>query len=183
MPGSVDTFNKEIENFIKLNTMDSILDIGPGSGKYGKMASAAIPHCKRIAVEAFEKYIDMFKLNDIYHEVHCSTLQDYVDSHMNDVYGTVIMGDVIEHLPKSQGIDYLHKLSYMCHSMVVVYPHDSRQLAEGGNQFERHISRWCEDDFKAFNSATHYRRGNTSVVFIKNVFHLHDANRGNIVKL
>ncbi len=44
-----------------------------------------------------------------------------MESAPDSLWDRVVLGDVIEHLPKSKGIDLIHRLSYMASNIIVVY--------------------------------------------------------------
>ena len=74
---------------------------------------------------------------------------------MDDVrlaYGAVIIGDVIEHLPKSAGVDLLHFLVYRSKVIFVKFPVQLAQNDWEGHVSEAHISIWSDVDFALFDS-------------------------------
>jgi hypothetical protein len=52
MPYSVPTFDSELELYFRQVRHDSVVDIGPGEGKYGKMLRRVHPETKLIGVES-----------------------------------------------------------------------------------------------------------------------------------
>ena len=74
---------------------------------------------------------------------------------MDDVrpaYGAVIVGDVIEHLPKSAGTDLLHFLVYRSKVIFVKFPVQLVQNDWEGHVSEAHVSVWSDVDFASFDS-------------------------------
>jgi hypothetical protein len=66
------------------------------------------------------------------------------------VYDGIILGDVLEHLPKSQGVDLVNFLVYRCKLMIVIYPIGSIQNNWEHYEHEAHISVWGQDDWQPF---------------------------------
>jgi phospholipid N-methyltransferase len=107
MPSSAPTFDSELELYFRQVHHDSVVDIGPDEGKYGRMLRRAQPKSRLISVEIDPGYVKQYKLRDIYDEV---LVQDAAEP-MNDLdraFDAVILGDCIEHLRKSVGLDLLY---------------------------------------------------------------------------
>jgi predicted TPR repeat methyltransferase len=69
MPYSAPTFDSEVELYFKQVRHDSVLDIGAGEGKYGRILRRARPKIRLIGVEVDAGYVEQYKLRDIYDEV------------------------------------------------------------------------------------------------------------------
>ena len=140
MPYSSPLFDETILNqLIKLNP-SSILDIGPGAGKYGKLLRNALPKCKIDAVEPTKKYINQFGLNSIYNTIYEMNIEEYLDKHPKHRYEVVIMGDILEHLYRSKVIDYIDFLLYKSNWILCVWPTNLPQDDYEGNGYECHRS-------------------------------------------
>lgn len=61
------------------------------------------------------------------------------------------MGDVLEHMPKSQGVDFINFMVYRCKTMLIVYPIGRIQNEYKDSQYEAHISVWGINDFDNFD--------------------------------
>ena len=106
MPYSSTAFKEEVKAHLLENipTMSRVLDVGPGSGTYGMMLNS-----ERIvdAVEIFEPYIHMFNLRDKYTNVYNGNILSF----NLDPYDYIIMGDVLEHIPKYEAVNLINKIN------------------------------------------------------------------------
>jgi SAM-dependent methyltransferase len=143
-----DRITKKVLKNVKV---EKFLDIGSGAGKYGKMVRAFHPKAKSIGVEIDSSYIDEFKLNEIYDEVWCMSANDLIEKKIEESYDLVIIGDCIEHLRKSQGIDLLNFLVYRTKYILVHYPNRYIQGVVDEHTHEAHISFWTESDFQGLD--------------------------------
>lgn len=134
-------------SILQITKPDKILDIGCGAGKYGFMSKSAIPSAKRIGIEVERKYVEKFKLNEIYDEVRIGDAWEILKNTVNESYDLVIIGDSIEHMPKSVGIDLLNFLTYRSKFILVLTPEFITQHEMDGVVEEAHISVWSEHDF------------------------------------
>lgn len=151
MPFSVDVFDGHVGELIGMLKPDSICDIGPGAGKYGKIARRVSQEknfpIQLTAIEVDRSYVDEFQLGDIYDHV-------IVDDAVNLIktpqihYDMVIIGDCIEHLRKSDGIDLLNFLLYRTAHIVVVFPEGFLQDGSDDHPAEAHLSAWGVEDFR-----------------------------------
>jgi len=134
MPYSYGEFKTQIRNHIVDNfpKHTRILDVGAGSGTYGKMLR---PHYKKIdAVEIFPEYVKNFKLEEIYNKVHIADILDF-----NFIpYNYVIMGDVLEHIPKEKAEALIRAIHYCGKNLMIAVPYQYEQGEEFGNIYETH---------------------------------------------
>jgi trans-aconitate methyltransferase len=123
------------------------LDLGAGAGKYGRILRRLCPTAHLRAVEVEQQYIDEFALLEIYDEVICSDATDLIASDIDRSYDLVVIGDCLEHMRKSDGLDLLNFLVYRCKYMLAVYPIRWLQGSWQGHASEAHISVWGAEDF------------------------------------
>jgi SAM-dependent methyltransferase len=164
MPYSSGLFDLDVERFIRAAQPRAVLDVGAGSGKYGVLVRRVSPQTHLTAIEIDLEYVERFKLREIYDDVLVSD----VETLMRDVDGEfdiVILGDVIEHLRKSVGIDLLNFLIYRARRILVIFPLRYRQGAFEGRAHEAHISVWSPSDFQ-WCSATSEERDDIAFVQI-----------------
>lgn len=64
----------------------------------------------------------------------------------------MIIGDCIEHMRKSEGLDLLNFLIYRSKHIVVVYPDRFQQDDWEGHAAEAHISTWSKADFEGWST-------------------------------
>jgi len=150
MPFSYDTFKPQIEDFLKKNSYSHVLDIGAGAGKYSDIVRAINPSVHIEAIEIDPDYISRFHLEDKYNKVHNQSVESWIDANLNKTYDIVIMGDVIEHLKKSVGLDALHFFIYRTRHIIIQWPLSMIQFDWEGHKHEHHISVWTEKDFEIF---------------------------------
>jgi phospholipid N-methyltransferase len=150
MPFSATEFDSEIELYFRLIRHESIVDIGPGEGKYGRMLRRVQPDTKLIGIELDADYVEQYKLRELYDEVWVSDAADL----MNDpdrTFDAVIIGDCIEHMRKSIGLDLLNFLVYRSKLIAVKFPLQIPQNAWQGHKSEAHLSVWSEHDFRGMD--------------------------------
>ena len=99
---SSDVFDKLSADLIARLAPASLLDIGPGQGKYGKLARSLVPACHTSAVEISATYVQSYGLDAIYDEVIIGDGAGLVadPAWRNRTYDLVVIGDCIEHMPK-----------------------------------------------------------------------------------
>jgi len=140
MPYSIPIFDDTIlKQLVALNPK-SILDIGAGAGKYGKLLRSALPDCKIDAVEPTPKYINDFGLKSIYNNIYEMNIEQYLDQNPKQRYEVVIIGDMLEHLYRSKVVDYLDFLLYKSHFVLCIWPTNFPQDDYNGNGYECHRS-------------------------------------------
>lgn len=135
----------------------SILDVGPGFGKYGILARDVleVPYGRydkkswnvRVdAVEAFSGYRNPV-YDFAYDNVYYGDILDVLDG--LPTYDMILLIDVLEHFPKEQGYQLLRKLKqHTAKCLLVSTPKNpARQDDYNGNTYERHQSRWAPLDF------------------------------------
>jgi hypothetical protein len=143
MPGSAEEGRKLMGDWIKMQAPRSVLDIGAGSGTYGKLMRQIAPDAYLVGVEAWEPYIDRFKLTTLYDQVVCEDVLRFIDRppHGLPRVDVVILGDVLEHVTQDHARDVwsaalvaARKAVYLS-IPIIHYP----QGHEEGNPFEEHV--------------------------------------------
>ena len=157
MPYSAMVFDEIIAALITKMRPTSVLDIGPGAGKYGLIVKALREQGVEIdslaAVEIDESYIEQFKLNDIYDMVQLGDASMLPDVGPDAQWDLVILGDVLEHFRKSRGTDLIEYLYYRTKYIILVVPIDYIQGAWEGHHAEAHISTWYPADFARYKAS------------------------------
>ena len=168
MPYSSFIFDKSIEEIIRLLKPQIFLDLGAGAGKYGELVKKISPSTKLTAVEIQRDYIKKFRLPSIYNEVWNISVTDLINPKYYDSNFDVIMiGDIIEHLKKSDGIDLLNFLIYRCRWIILEFPHHYLQNSVDGYHSEAHISVWTKDDFVSFERTQLYEKDTQRLVVLR----------------
>lgn len=167
MPFSESTFDQRIAGFIDTCKFKTYLDIGAGTGKYGRI----IREIKRkeayiIAVEPDVSYIKKYRLKSIYNQVIDQKIENYICGNPDFVVEMAIIGDCLEHLKKSDGIDLIHYLVYRTKAIIIVFPSKYIQFSYQGHLLEAHNSVWSEEDFGQFQHE-YIKEGFMNLVFLR----------------
>jgi hypothetical protein len=147
MPYSSAALDDVSETLIRSVSPARCLDVGPGAGKYGRLVRSIHQSADIVAVEIDAAYIEQFRLRDVYDEVLCGPASLLFDRDLDAAYDLVIIGDCLEHMRKSEGVDLLNFLAYRSKYILVVYPIRWIQGSWDGHRSEAHISVWSEADF------------------------------------
>jgi hypothetical protein len=174
MPFSENTFDDLAYGLVERIQVDRFLDIGAGNGKYGKLIKLLHPHSRRTAVEVERDYIERFALHTVYGEVLHMDAGHLIETRLEDTYDLAILGDCLEHMRKSTGVDLLSFLVYRVRYALVIYPERYLQGPWFGYRSEAHISNWSAHDFTGFDHLL-LRRGTTVAVCI-NGYQLSEAS-------
>ena len=159
MPTSFPVFNDLIAHHVKTLAPEVVLDIGPGSGKYGKIVRENIPTAALIAVEPTASYINEFGLSGIYDTVHNMRVQDFMVQHVRHKSNLVVIGDVLEHLFRSEVIDVLDFMLYRTDWLMALWPTNLPQNDEyENNAYEAHKSNFKLPELAALFDVHYYEK-------------------------
>ena len=150
LPDSSSLLDDKIENFLANCPSDNYLDIGTGRGKFGKMIKGLYPKARVVGIEPDKNVIDKCKLKKIYSEVIQAKANDLIHRCPDFKAGIVIMGDIIEHLKKSEGVDFLSFILYRCEYLIIKFPPAYLQFGIP-NPSDAHISFWYPEDFESLH--------------------------------
>ena len=164
MPYSDATFDDLTDTFVRQIQLSRCLDIGAGEGKYGKLVREFHPHVEIIGIEIESEYVERFELDKIYDSIWCMPANAIIDEKVDVNYDLVIIGDCLEHLRKSQGIDLLNFLIYRTRYLLIVYPERYLQGSWEGYLHEAHISFWGENDFAGLDYILFRRNSRVAVL-------------------
>lgn len=168
MPYSSFIFDKSIAEIIRLLKPESFLDLGAGAGKYGELAKRINSSIKLTAVEIEKDYITNFKLSSIYNEVWNISAIDLINpKYYDSTFDVIMIGDIIEHLKKSDGIDLLNFLIYRCRWIILEFPYRYLQNSVNGYHSEAHISVWAKDDFVSFDRTKLYAKDTQCLILLR----------------
>jgi len=132
-----------ITNEIFKNPNRKILDVGAGSGKWGKILCGSVYQLRNIivdAIEIWEPNIKKYKLKEIYNDVFNGDIMNFSSL---EKYDTIILGDVLEHLPKEKAIELIKRFTDK-QSIYLTIP-ISKCTQDGkvyGNPYETHLYQW-----------------------------------------
>ena len=132
MASSYTDYKNEIKEYIRKRhgMEDTILDVGAGSGTYGKMLEGYMVD----AVEVYGPNIDKYGLREIYRNVYNVDIRDF----LYGWYDLVIFGDVLEHLDVEEAQEVLRYACQHSKNVIVAVPYLYKQGIEEGNVYEIH---------------------------------------------
>jgi 2-polyprenyl-3-methyl-5-hydroxy-6-metoxy-1,4-benzoquinol methylase len=146
MPSSLASLIEPVLVILDVVRPKRVLDIGPGHGKYGLLAREYIPDIEKLdAVEIWPPYINTL-LRAIYDTVYYADIRKF---QALDEYDMFLMIDVIEHMPKPDGLALLERMKG--HLALSTPSGFMPQGAIGGNPHERHVSGWRDEEFSRFD--------------------------------
>ena len=111
----------------------SILDVGAGWGKYRYLLSE---YPNMDACEIWLPTILDANLTSKYRQVFNNDICDLALESLH--YDVIIMGDVLEHIPRPQAEEVVSRLSNMCSQLHVVVPFEYEQDEVEGNPYQVH---------------------------------------------
>jgi hypothetical protein len=168
MPYSSPLFDSSIKEIVKLLNPVTVLDIGAGAGKYGELIKDVLPTASTTAIEIEADYIERFSLKSIYGQVWNMNVGDLISPKYYELnFDLVMIGDIIEHLRKSDGLDLINYLVYRSKWILIEFPHHYLQNAVDGYSSEAHISVWGEIDFKIFDATSLYKNDGQRFIVVK----------------
>lgn len=134
-----------------------VLDIGSGEGKYGKLIRS-VPDFNSIHLTSieYEKCRRQQLLDIGYNEVRSISAMQLLESPAEN-YEVIIMGDVIEHFKKSEGMDLLNFLNYRSEYIIIVTP--EAMPMSTATFYEGHNSLWRPHDMQWHDYWLHMRCG------------------------
>lgn len=158
MPFSSSTFDSVLASHLIRIAPKSVLDVGAGAGKYGRMIRKILPSTGIVGIEPTQSYIEQYKLRGIYDRIHDMDLRQYCNHHAKDRSDIVIFGDVLEHFFRSEAIDYIDYFLYRSEWAIVIWPTMMPQDDVEGNSFEIHKSNFGIGDLVGKFDVHYYRK-------------------------
>lgn len=166
MPLSNRVFDTVIEQFLKNHLYKDYFDIGCGAGKYAKMIRAINPDALVVGIEVDEEYIEKYDTAKYYDLLITGSIEQFIRENASFTTELAILGDVLEHLFKSDGIDLIHYLIYRCKEMIIIWPSKFVMYDYKGHPHEAHNSVWTKEDFQGFDY-TYERQGHMNLIILK----------------
>ena len=130
----------------KISNVSTVLDVGCGEGKWGKLLKNKV---KRIdGIEVWQPYIDKYNLKSLYKtltKVNMLEL-DFIGTN----YDVVILGDVLEHVSRDEAMKFLDTLKANVGTIYLTLPitvciQDGNLI---GNPFETHHYQWSDKEVR-----------------------------------
>lgn len=141
MPGNWGYLGDDTKKYL-CNNFDrscKILDVGCGHGFYYKLLSDYFINFD--AVEVWSPYIQEYNLEKMYDNVYNVNIMDFEF----EFYDIIIMGDVLEHLERSDAIKLLNRIKDKCKELLVIVPYYLPQDEVFGNKYEKHLQPDLDD--------------------------------------
>jgi 2-polyprenyl-3-methyl-5-hydroxy-6-metoxy-1,4-benzoquinol methylase len=164
MPTSNPSAISYIAQRIRSLQPQSILDIGIGCGKWGFIAREyadteflcnlnPVSRLQLDGIEIFPAYIGSIQ-KMLYNNIYIGNAS-LVINEISTTYDLIIMGDVIEHFTKDDGISLLNKIKKKSKKSLIITPNYwIEQGSVHGNIYETHLSLWTKKDLEAFGKVT-----------------------------
>jgi phospholipid N-methyltransferase len=130
-----------ILNWVRELELLTVLDIGAGSGTYRKMfiKNRLQNTAQWTAIEAWQPYIDNFKLTELYSTVINDDVRNVNIASLGQC-DIVFMGDVLEHISKQDAIELVDKVMAVAKCAVISIPIVHWPQSDlHGNPFEVHV--------------------------------------------
>lgn len=156
MPFSSNTFDDVLIDHIYRLNPKTVLDIGAGAGKNGFIIKRANKDIIIDGLEPTEKYIKDYGLESIYDNVYQKDMFSFTKENSSKRYDLVILGDVLEHLFRTEVIDYLDYFSYRAKWIVAIWPTNMQQDDAHSNHFEIHKSNFLLKDLSNYFNVIYY---------------------------
>jgi len=150
MPNSSIVFDYRVRSAFGNMSPKTALDVGAGSGKYGKMLRAVLgENVKSTALEIDKTYPEAYDLLRYYDYALCETAVGFFDVVGREAltFDLIIAGDVLQNIKKSEGIDCLHEWCRRAEHVIVMVPLDICQIVADSPQ-ESFRSFWGAVDFE-----------------------------------
>ena len=152
MPGSLPDFDGIFANHLVSLRPGRFLDVGCGSGNYGRLARSVLPEPSCLhAIEPTESYIKEFYLDTIYDKIYNCPVQDFLKQDIEGIYDVAYCSDMLEHLFLSEAIDAIDTLLYCSRWVILKWPTGVNQGWHEGNYYEKHKCNITLYDLQRFN--------------------------------
>lgn len=151
MPTSWNIFDEEASKVIEAINPLNVVDVGCGEGKYCDILREAAPNAWIVGYEPTAAYVHKYNLMERYDELWAEPAKRLMRL-VDKKYDLVIFGDVLEHMPKSEGMDLIHFLLYRTKFILMMVPIRYLQDDAGGVLAEAHISSWNPTEFQPFTT-------------------------------
>lgn len=148
MSRSFPVFDAVAEHLIAGIAPTHALDIGAGEGKYGRMLRTVVPACDTSALEIEPVHVERHALAGLYGSVQVTDAARWWRENPDETFDLVVIGDCLQQMPKSEGLDLLNAMTYRAAWLLVVVPEFVIQGAVEGLASAVHRSVWSERDFQ-----------------------------------
>lgn len=150
MPYSSELCKAEIRDWLRKTRPETVLDIGAGSGTYSRLFRHLLPLSTWVALEIHDPYADRFQLKQLYDQV---MILDVREARIgSNAFHAVLLGDVLEHLPRRDAAEVLADAwNWSDGCLIVSIPlGECPQGPSEGNEHEAHLTSWTYSEFAKF---------------------------------
>ena len=124
----------------------SVIDVGAGDGKWGRLLKGLVRRI--VAIEIWPKCVEKYKLNELYDEVMIRDARQFEEW---DKFDVVILGDVLEHVPRADALELIEKLKRSGSRVYLTTP--ITPCPQNGtvykNPHETHLDQWTHEELEA----------------------------------
>ncbi|SRR6266699_362021 len=134
------------------NEVGSALDVGCGRGIVGTLLKTYREPGRMVGIDAFEPYLDFCRKIGTYTQLFNRDLRLFPLPFDKNEFDLSVALEVIEHLPKTDGVHLLDELERVSRRVIVSTP--NRYFVQSpydGNIHQRHLSNWTVQDFRRRN--------------------------------
>lgn len=127
------------------NPNRTVLDVGAGEGKWGKLLKSKM---RRVdGIEVWQPYIKKYNLTSLYDNLYNV---DMLDFDFSVEYNIAILGDVLEHITIDKAKAFLYKLKAKVSKIYLTIPvtvciQDGNAI---GNPYETHHYQWSDKEIQ-----------------------------------
>lgn len=165
MPHSDPTLRPYVREIVRRLQPATVLDVGPGSGSYGRLVREEAPGAEVCGVEIFAPYVEEFGLLEVYDRVDVADVRG-LGTMEHDL---VILGDVLEHMTAAEALAVWEVARRDSPAVVASIPTVHWPQGEShGNPHEEHVvDDWTVDKVLAhFPGITEHRVSPLTSVFL-----------------
>ncbi len=141
MPNSAEEGRSLMMSWIGAQNPRSMLDVGAGSGTYGRLMRDQHPACLRIGVEVWQPYVEQYGLHQVYDLLVRGDVRELTEDWRLPDVDVVVLGDVLEHMTEADAKDVWNAMRDRARKAVylsipiITYP----QGHVHGNPYEEHV--------------------------------------------
>jgi hypothetical protein len=148
----VEPFDRQLERELEreiVGSCDSLLDLGCGHSSPIRHFSGRLR--RAVGVDVFEPYLQRSVAAGIHTEYRCMNVLEAGDHFSPGEFGCVVALDLIEHLPREEGLRLLESMERIASRKVIVFTPNGfvPQEAYDGNPFQRHLSGWSVEEMRS----------------------------------
>ena len=137
----------EILKLIPIN-VKSLIDIGCGRGIIGAIVRIYRELNRLVGIDIFKPYLDFCHKINVYDELYELDLRKIPLPFDEKEFDVAACIEVIEHVPKENGLKLLKELERIAKIVIVSAPNVFfYQKAYDNNPFQKHVSEWRVKDF------------------------------------